>query len=85
MRAFTVGIGNGISPLLIQGVARAGKGDYEFVKDSDNITEKTLYLLHSAITPQLESFTITFSDEASIKFTLPNYLNVGTVIKNEPF
>lgn len=41
MRFFTIGIGNGISPVLIQGVAKAGLGDYEFVKDNENIELKT--------------------------------------------
>jgi len=47
MRFFTIGIGNGISPYLIQGVAKAGNGDYDFVKDEENIEQKTQYLISS--------------------------------------
>ena len=41
MRFFSIGIGNGISPYLIQNIAKAGRGDYDFVKDDENIEEKT--------------------------------------------
>ena len=38
----------------------AGKGDYDFVKDEENIEEKTQYLISSAITPVLDDIKITF-------------------------
>ena len=85
MRFFTVGIGSGISPLLIQGVAQAGKGNYEFVKDGEDITSKTLYLLHSAVTPLLDNFEITVDDSTLVTKTLPALNAIGSVIKNEPF
>ena len=83
MRFFTIGIGNGISPFLIQGVAKAGRGDYDFVKDDENIEQKTQYLIKSAITPLLKDFKITFSGKAYP--TLPKADKLGFVKKNERF
>lgn len=71
MRFFTIGIGNGISPSLIQGVAMAGNGDYDFVKDEENIQEKTRYLISSAITPVLSDIDISFDQSTMISQTIP--------------
>lgn len=71
MRFFTIGIGNGISPSLIQGVAMAGNGDYDFVKDEENIQEKTRYLISSAITPVLSDIEISFDQPTMISQTIP--------------
>ena len=37
---FTLGIGNGVSTSLIQGIARAGNGKAEFISDKDRIQPK---------------------------------------------
>ena len=72
MRFFTIGMGNGISPILIQGVAKAGLGDYDFVKDDENVEEKTQYLIDSAITPLLKDFKVVFSKPGQVIKTIPD-------------
>jgi len=87
MRFFTIGIGNGISPYLIQGVAMAGKGDYDFVKDDENIEEKTQYLISSAIAPVLTDIEVTFDQPDMISETIPAIKNqkYGFIKKDERF
>jgi len=87
MRFFTIGIGNGISPALIQGVAMAGRGDYEYVKDQENIEEKTQYLISSAITPVLTDIKITFDQPDMVSQTIPETQTqqIGFIKKNERF
>lgn len=85
MRFFTIGIGNGISPSLIQGVAMAGRGDYDFVKDSENIDEKTQYLISSAITPVLTDIEVTFDQPAMVSQAIPEAQQIGFIKKNERF
>lgn len=75
MRFSTIGIGNGISPYLIQGVAMAGNGDYEFVKDEENIQNKTQYLISESISPVLQDIEVTFDKPALISETIPNIKN----------
>ena len=87
MRFFTIGIGNGISPALIQGVAMAGKGDYDFVKDEENIEEKTQYLINSAISPVLTDIRVTFEKPSMVSQTIPDIRTqqIGFIKKNERF
>ena len=54
MRFFSIGMGTNISPYLIQNIAKAGRGDYDFVKDDENIETKTKYLIQSSISPLLK-------------------------------
>ncbi len=86
MRFFTIGIGNGISPFLIQGVAKAGRGDYDFVKDDENIEEKTTYLIKSAITPLLTDFSVSFYPDQEVGYKMmPDIERIGFIRKNERF
>ena len=85
MRFFTIGMGNGISPILIQGVAKAGLGDYDFVKDDENVEEKTQYLIDSAITPLLKDFKVVFSKPGQVIKTIPEQNKIGFVQKNKRF
>lgn len=80
-RFFSIGIGNGISPQLIQGVAQAGKGDYDFVKDEEDISEKTAYLIRSAISPVLSDIKIDFFPKEFP--VLPRPGKIGFIRKNE--
>ena len=80
MKFFAIGLGNEISPFLIKGIARVGGGDYEFVKDDENVEEKTQYLIKSAISPILYNFTyLKQQDNQSI----PPSSEIGFLIKNQ--
>ena len=42
-RVFTFGVGSGASTSLVKGLARAGRGKYEFINDLKQLTEKVWY------------------------------------------
>ena len=48
-RCFTFGIGSGASTALVEGLARAGNGTAEFVKEGERMQPKVCYLSQLSI------------------------------------
>jgi ubiquitin/uncharacterized protein YegL len=46
---YALGIGNGCSEALVDGIAEAGMGRAEYARNNNQITEKVIYLLESSI------------------------------------
>lgn len=68
---FTIGVGNGCSKELIQEGAKCGKGQHEFIGDNDDMNGKIISLLHMAVTPFLDNFSLKF-DENLVEMIVPN-------------
>jgi len=45
----SIGIGHGSSQYLIPSIAKAGECVHEFVKDNEDLGQKTAYILKSAV------------------------------------
>ena len=84
-RLYTVGIGNGVSSSFIKRMAEVGKGKFEFVKDEDNIEEKTISLLYSATSPYAKNVRISFNNESYVKEMVPKPEKIIMLLKNEMF
>ncbi|KJE94062.1 von Willebrand domain-containing protein [Capsaspora owczarzaki ATCC 30864] len=52
-RYFALGIGSGVSHHLVEGIARAGKGNAQFVVDGERMETKVMRQLKDAIQPSL--------------------------------
>ncbi|KAJ6233030.1 von willebrand factor a domain-containing protein 5a [Anaeramoeba flamelloides] len=50
-RFFTFGIGQNASQKLVEGIAKVGNGDYEMIKDNENIRIKVMKQFNKAIQP----------------------------------
>eukprot|EP01016_Furgasonia_blochmanni_P041762 TRINITY_DN546_c0_g5_i2.p1 TRINITY_DN546_c0_g5~~TRINITY_DN546_c0_g5_i2.p1 ORF type:complete len:571 (+),score=185.52 TRINITY_DN546_c0_g5_i2:106-1818(+) len=85
VRFYSIGIGNGISPYLIKGIARAGKGTFELVKDNSNLRIKAKRMLENSISPFLKNFKISFSHPNIIKKVHPDPEHMPFILKNEIF
>ena len=46
---YSIGIGNGCSESLIKGIALSGNGEFELIKNEDDISDKMIYLLESSM------------------------------------
>ncbi|EAX98262.1 von Willebrand factor type A domain containing protein [Trichomonas vaginalis G3] len=57
-RIFSIGLGSGADPGLIKGMARKSGGNYSIIGDDDNMNEKVIEMLSSAISPALKDITI---------------------------
>lgn len=58
LRVFTLGIGNGASSALIEGLSRAGNGFAQTVSDSEKLDRKVIRMLKAALTPHVSDYTI---------------------------
>lgn len=57
-RIFTLGIGDGVSHALIEGVARAGNGFAQTVMDDEKMNSKVVRMLKAALTPHIKDYTL---------------------------
>jgi hypothetical protein len=58
IRVFTLGIGNGVSHALIEGVARAGNGFSQTVGEGEKMDNKVVRMLKGALSPHLNDCTL---------------------------
>ena len=86
MRFCSVGIGNGISNYLITNIAKAGGCVSEFVKDTEDLGEKAIYILESAVSQHIEDiFMETNCYDSSGKLTVTSTYNQEFLLKNQVF
>ena len=58
IRVFPLGIGNGVSHALIEGVARAGQGFAQTVQDGEKLDQRVVRMLKGALSPHLTNCTL---------------------------
>ncbi|MGI4850727.1 MAG: VIT domain-containing protein [Janthinobacterium lividum] len=58
IRVFGLGIGNGASSGLVEGIAAAGNGLAQFVDENEKHEKKMLRLLKSALTPHISNYSL---------------------------
>ncbi|KAF2095458.1 VIT-domain-containing protein [Rhizodiscina lignyota] len=58
IRVFTLGIGDGVSHSLIEGIARAGHGFSQAVGESERLDTKVVRMLKAALTPHVKDYTL---------------------------
>ncbi len=55
---YSLGIGNGCSETLVKGIAKKGMGDYELVKNEEDISDKIISLLECSMSYCFDSFKV---------------------------
>ncbi|KAH8723397.1 von Willebrand factor type A domain-containing protein [Phaeosphaeriaceae sp. PMI808] len=58
IRLFTLGIGNGVSHALIEGVAKAGNGFSQTVGEGEKMDTKVVRMLKGALSPHVHDYTL---------------------------
>lgn len=58
IRIFTLGIGNGVSHSLIEGVAKAGNGFSQTVGEGEKMDSKVVRMLKGALSPHINDYTL---------------------------
>lgn len=58
IRVFPLGIGNGVSHSLIEGVARAGNGFAQSVQDGEKLDNRLVRMLKGALSPHITDYTL---------------------------
>jgi von Willebrand factor type A domain/Vault protein inter-alpha-trypsin domain len=58
VRVFTLGIGDGVSHSLIEGVARCGNGFCQSVGETEKMDSKVVRMLKGALFPQITDYTL---------------------------
>jgi hypothetical protein len=58
IRLFTLGIGNGVSHALIEGIAKAGNGFSQTVGEGEKMDTKVVRMLKGALSPHVNNYTL---------------------------
>ncbi|PVI00626.1 VIT-domain-containing protein [Periconia macrospinosa] len=58
IRAFTLGVGSGVSTALIEGVAKAGNGFSQTVADGEKMDSKVVRMLKGALSPHVNDYRL---------------------------
>ncbi|KAF2110839.1 von Willebrand factor type A domain-containing protein [Lophiotrema nucula] len=58
IRVFTLGIGNGVSHSLIEGIARAGNGFSQAVGEGEKMDSKVVRMLKGALSPHINDYSL---------------------------
>ncbi|KAF2503097.1 von Willebrand domain-containing protein [Lophium mytilinum] len=58
IRVFTLGIGNGVSHALIEGIARAGNGFSQAVGEGEKLDSKVVRMLKGALSPHVTDYSL---------------------------
>ena len=68
IRIFSLGIGNDFSHSLIEGIARAGNGFSQAVREGENLNTKVVRMLKAALTPHITDYTLEckYENEAAV-------------------
>lgn len=69
VRIFTLGIGNGVSHALIEGVAKAGNGFSQTVGEGERMDTKVVRMLKGALSPHINDYTL------EVKYVAPSLDN----------
>ena len=81
---YSLGIGNGCSESLVKGIADNGEGEFELVKNEEEIADKIIYLLESSMSYCFEKFLVKLKNENNelIKYSSLQYSNRLNTIVN---
>ena len=71
-RVFSVGIGNCCSQGFIKECARIGCGEFEFVKENKEISEKVVHLLSQSMKLFYNEFEFKYSDKTKLGLICPH-------------
>jgi hypothetical protein len=68
IRIFTLGIGNGVSHSLIEGIAKAGNGFSQAVGEGEKMDTKVVRMLKGALSPHVTDYTleIKYSEDSEL-------------------
>jgi len=58
IRVFTLGVGNGVSHALIEGIAKAGNGFSQSVGEGEMMDTKVVRMLKGALSPHISDYTL---------------------------
>ncbi|MCJ1414238.1 hypothetical protein MMC32_000564 [Xylographa parallela] len=58
IRVFPLGIGNGVSHALIEGIARAGNGFSQSVQDGEKLENRLVRMLKGALSPHITDYSL---------------------------
>ncbi|EUC40488.1 hypothetical protein COCMIDRAFT_41192 [Bipolaris oryzae ATCC 44560] len=58
IRVFTLGVGNGVSHALIEGIAKAGNGFSQSVGENEPMNTKVVRMLKGALSPHINDYTL---------------------------
>ena len=64
-RFFSLGIGHGASTALVEGIASAGNGFAQFVREGEKMDKRVVRMLKGALTPHVNDYTLEIKYEAS--------------------